>query len=284
MQEDFEIPQARKYLDLRIDWAFKYVFSKKEILLKLLNDILPPTITDLSYIPNEIPVMSEKDKRSTLDVICSGPEGKFLVEMQRRHTVDVDDRLAYYSATLIQRQVKRKDPTYKVKHVYVLNIVSYIRPHSSETPDGKILFSYDQRENETYELLRNSKASFYYLELSRMKERDWEKLHKNPERWCYLFKNMSNFADESDVPVDLHGFEEVLDAARVDSLSPEDMERYNDMVAAIENERRSADLFHYNRGKEDGKEEAARAMLADNMPIESIVKYTGLTPEEIAAL
>ena len=187
MLEDFEIPQARKYLDLRIDWAFKYVFSKKEILLKLLNDILPPTITDLSYLPNEIPVMSEKDKRSTLDVICSGPEGKFLVEMQRRHTVDVDDRLAYYSATLIQRQVRRKDPTYKVKHVYVLSIVSYIRPHSSDTPEEKILFSYDQRENETYELLRNSKASFYYLELSRMKERDWEKLHKNPERWCYLF-------------------------------------------------------------------------------------------------
>ena len=40
--------QVHKYLDLRVDWAFKYVFSKKGILLKLLNDILPPTITDLA--------------------------------------------------------------------------------------------------------------------------------------------------------------------------------------------------------------------------------------------
>ena len=95
--------QVHKYLDLRVDWAFQYVFSKKEILLKLLNDILPPTITDLAYLPNEIPVMSEKDKRSTLDVICSSPEGTFLVEMQRRHEGDMDDRLAYYAATLIQR-------------------------------------------------------------------------------------------------------------------------------------------------------------------------------------
>ena len=30
-QED--VPVVGKYLDLRVDWAFKYVFSKKEILL-----------------------------------------------------------------------------------------------------------------------------------------------------------------------------------------------------------------------------------------------------------
>ena len=50
VQEQEEVPVVGKYLDLRVDWAFKYVFSKKEILLKLLNDILPPTITDLEYL------------------------------------------------------------------------------------------------------------------------------------------------------------------------------------------------------------------------------------------
>ncbi len=37
-------------------------------------------------------------------------------------------------------------------------------------------------------------------------------------------------------------------------------------------------------GKVEGKEEDAKAMLADNMPVERVSKYTGLTPEEIAAL
>ena len=37
-------------------------------------------------------------------------------------------------------------------------------------------------------------------------------------------------------------------------------------------------------GKVEGKVEDARAMLADNMPVERVSKYTGLTPEEIAVL
>ena len=258
LQDQYDIPQISKYLDLRVDWAFKYVFSKKEILLKLLNDILPPTITDLEYLPNEIPVMSEKDKRATLDVICDSPEGKILVEMQRRHTADIDDRLAYYQATLVQRQVKRKSETYRVKHVYVLCVASYVRKHSPEPPRNKMLFSYDYRENETHELLENSKSSFYYLELSRMQEQDWEKLQKNPDRWCYLFKNMSKFANERDEPIDLHGFEEVLEAARVDSLSLEDMDNYQDMLTAVKNEIRSAHQYDIIQAEARGAAEEKR--------------------------
>ena len=37
-------------------------------------------------------------------------------------------------------------------------------------------------------------------------------------------------------------------------------------------------------GLAEGKVEDAKAMLADNMPIERVSKYTGLTPEEIAVL
>lgn len=41
-------------------------------------------------------------------------------------------------------------------------------------------------------------------------------------------------------------------------------------------------------GKEEGHrlqaENTARAMLADDLPVETIAKYTGLTPEEIEQL
>lgn len=288
---NFEKFQIRKYLDLRVDWAFKYVFSKKEILLKLLNDILPLKITDLSYLPNEIPVMSEKDKRSTLDVICDGPEGTFLVEMQRRHEGDMDDRLAYYAATLIQRQIKRKDAVYNVKKVFVLCVASYMRNHSPEPPKDKVLFSYDQRENETYELYDRSKTSFYFLELSRLHNRDWDHLQKNPERWCYLFKNMSKFADERDLPGDLHGFEEVLEAARIDALSQEDMTIY-ELNAAKEHELLSSNMYQYNRGLKEGMEkgmEKERLSTAKNLKAlgveqDIICQATGLSEEQVAGL
>ena len=281
--------QVHKYLDLRVDWAFKYVFSKKGILLKLLNDILPPTITDLAYLPNEIPVMSEKDKRSTLDVICSSPEGTFLVEMQRRHEGDMDDRLAYYAATLIQRQVQRKDAVYNVKKVFVLCVASYLRNHDPKTPKDKVLFSYDQRENETFELYDRSKTSFYFLELSRMREKDWSRLQKNPERWCYLFKNMANFADERDLPGDLHGFEEVLEASRFDELN-----------AAKEHELLSSNMYQYNKGLQEGMEKGikqgiekgmekerlsnARKFKALGVDPDIICEATGLSAEQVADL
>ena len=37
-------------------------------------------------------------------------------------------------------------------------------------------------------------------------------------------------------------------------------------------------------GREEGMTDAARGMKAENIPIETIVKITGLTPEQVAAL
>ena len=37
-------------------------------------------------------------------------------------------------------------------------------------------------------------------------------------------------------------------------------------------------------GKKEGKKEIAKQMLLDNMPIEKVIKYTGLTEKEIKAL
>jgi len=37
-------------------------------------------------------------------------------------------------------------------------------------------------------------------------------------------------------------------------------------------------------GKKEGKKETARQMLLDNIPVEKVVKYTGLTEKEVKAL
>ncbi len=42
--------------------------------------------------------------------------------------------------------------------------------------------------------------------------------------------------------------------------------------------------FAEMKGKEKGVEKVAREMLKDNVPIDTIVKYSGLTPEQIATL
>jgi predicted transposase/invertase (TIGR01784 family) len=57
-----------------------------------------------------------------------------------------------------------------------------------------------------------------------------------------------------------------------------------DKVMTTEIDRMCEISYAKKQGKAEGKVEDAKAMLADNMPIERVSKYTGLTPEEIAAL
>ncbi len=40
----------------------------------------------------------------------------------------------------------------------------------------------------------------------------------------------------------------------------------------------------YERGKAEGREEIARRMLVDPFPIETIIKYSGLTKEQVREL
>ena len=64
------------------------------------------------------------------------------------------DRLMFYGCSLVRNQVGRGDEIYELQPVYVLCIANYCRKHESETP-GKLLFSYQFREEETNELFGN---------------------------------------------------------------------------------------------------------------------------------
>ena len=95
---------------------------------------------------------------------------------------------------------------------------------------------------------------------------------------------MSKFANERDEPVDMHGFESVLEASRVDSLSSEDMDNYQDMLTAVKNEIRSAHLYDIQQAEARARAEMAKAFKALDVPAETIAKATGISLEEIANL
>ncbi|MBQ6556547.1 MAG: hypothetical protein IJL86_03270, partial [Bacteroidales bacterium] len=101
------------------------------------------------------------------------------------------------------------------------------------------------------------------------------------------FKNMANFADERDLPGDLHGFEEVLEASRFDTLSPEDMTIY-ELNAAKEHELLSSNMYQYNKGLQEGMEKErlsnARKLKALGVDPDIICEATGLSEEQVADL
>ena len=266
------------FLDPTVDWAFKYIFSHEEVLRKLLNDLLPVQVGAIEYLPNEIPVLSEKDKRSIFDVVCMNRQtGKrFIVERQSNNDMDMDDRLFFYGASLVHRQIERGNPDYSLAPVYVVCLANYSRKHV-DAPEDKILFRYGFREEETHELYGNQ-LTICRLELLRLGKQA-ERCRGNVEKWAYYLKNMPTFvtkpagADEE--------FDAFFDVARFAELPETDKQQYYKAMKS-EYEMRVTTQYSYNEGKADGRAEGraetARAMLAEGVDPAIVAKYSDLPP------
>lgn len=268
------------FMDLKVDYGFKYILGHKPILLKLINDILPVEVSDIEYLPNEIPVVSQKEKRAVFDVICTSRHTgeRFLAEMQCLPDLDMDDRLLFYGCSLVHNQVERGSASYRLTPVYVLCIANYERTHAVVQDPGKFFFGYQFREQTHPDDVFSKKLQFYFLELPRLKK-VWDSLETNLERWCYLFGNLNTFAK---VPEDTAGFDDVFDLARTGELDGKELEKY---ITTMVNEYEKYVIGEYARqegykkGKEEGKAEGKAETLKDN--VQKLLAF-GMAPEDIA--
>ena len=89
---------------------------------------------------------------------------------------------------------------------------------------------------------------------------------------------------------------EVMRVSELDEDERKAYERYIDSIRISKSVAKSYDYLGYSRGLEEGEKKgrakgrteallaAARSMKADGLPVDVIVKYTGLTPDEITEL
>lgn len=282
VQHLLENPQKiASFMDFRVDWAFKFILGHEEILVKLLNDILPVHVDSIEYLPNEIPVFSEKDKRSVFDVVCTNAttKEKFLCEMQQYPDADMNDRLLFYGCSLLHRQIERGNDDYLLSPVYVICISDYIRPHTAFIPQNHFFFHYTLKEKRLPQDELTDKLQFYFLEIPRL-EKMWETAETNTERWCYLFGNLSNFAD---VPKDQAGFESVFAVADTRELDNTELKEY---LSAMLTDYDKHVYGKYNReeGMKEGRREVLRALIDSGMPVSELVQRLNLSEEEAKEL
>ena len=102
------------------------------------------------------------------------------------------------------------------------------------------------------------------------------------ERFLYLMKNLPTFVEKPELWDDPY-FNEFMEQAEFASMSFEEQEAYIASMKQKWDYDNSID-FAEQKGIEKGIEQVARRMLADNEPIEKIVKYSGLTEEQVRAL
>ena len=100
-----------KYLDPKADLTFKLIFEHEELLISLLNALLPldegKQIEHVEYLPAELVPENPAKKNSVVDVRCRETGGRhFIVEMQLNWNNEFRHRVILNAAKAVVKQLK----------------------------------------------------------------------------------------------------------------------------------------------------------------------------------
>ena len=276
---------SRPYIDLLCDWAFKHVFGHHpELLILLLNDILPENITRLIYLPNESDRWKGDDKSVIMDVLCETAEGKkIIVEMQQQDRAWLKNRMMYYGASMLAGQLSAGDSYRSLKAVYVVCLMDFKLKHH----DDRLIYAYQMRERESHELY-GELLSIYLCELPRLASKPGKSLTP-VEVWFDILQNMRNFASKPEI----YGskYDPIFESSLQSPIPDKDKLQYfrsmfdDDIRSYLTDEDRQeiAEEF-FAKGVEAEKTKMAKALKDLGVSDDKIALVSGLSPEEISAL
>ena len=299
-----------RLFDPKEDFVFKALFGteeNKKLLISLLNSILKgkPYIKDLSLNNTELTKILEPNKSSRLDILATSDDGiKFNIEMQCRKTNNLPTRTLFYTSKLYTKDLKENEDYNKTKVISIWLFGENVTNRKSAINEDYVTFQ--KNDKDPYEIMTDS-IRIIYLELYKYVI-DNKNIDDKLTKWVDFLTN----------PIDLEKktFEdEDIEQARktLNYISTDDNERsildaiqksrndfYNDMTAAKEEGKEEGLKEGLDKGLKEGKEEGlkegkeeglkeksieiAKNMLKDNVDINIISKYSGLSVEEINKL
>ncbi|WP_065106837.1 Rpn family recombination-promoting nuclease/putative transposase [Wolbachia endosymbiont of Nomada ferruginata] len=289
-----------KFLDPKLDLTFKKIFGtekNKNILIHFLNDILGfteiNTIQEVEFLSTIMDPEIASDKQSIVDVLCRDSSGaRYVIEMQLTRDKGFEKRAQLYAAKAYSRQLDKSGNYIDLKKVFFIAIsncnllpeeVDYISTHNIR----------DIKTNGHY--LKD--FQFVFIELPKFAKNKVEQLESIVERWCFFFKYAEETTEED--------LKEIAEKAPIIKLAYDELDKFRwnekDLVAyeeRIMDLRKEEAILEYRldlatekgkkigkeEGKIEGKIEVAKAMLANNVDVNTIVKFTGLSISEIEEL
>lgn len=275
-----------KFINPFTDVGFKIIFGQefsKPRLLDFLNALLEGerAISDLKFLDKEQPAIYDGDRSPIYDILCETDSGeKIIVEMQNREHPNFKERMLYYASEAIVRQGEKGTGwNYDIKAVYIVAFTNFVLTEYANCLRIDVGLT-DQ----------NGKPFTGRLRLVCLQmpcfTKEADECENQFERWIYILKNMDTltrmpWAAQNAV------FQRLAEVAEVSRLSKEErleydhaLKRYRDTLNAMT----GAEQKGRAEGEYGKAVDSARRMKADNMPVELISKYTGLSQEEIEQL
>lgn len=282
-------------INLCSDIAFKMFLTKNEpenryCLKRLLSAITGKTVTEVKICETEKLPEHLEGRNVYLDVNVIFDDGqKANLEMQvEKNGIDHEKRTVFYASKLYSTSASRGEKFSDFPNVYQVYFADF-----KQYDDDQIVhqfFMYDKKSNTQL----TDSFTVIFIELPKLKKlfkKDAEgklELSKNLndlEFWSIILK----YSDDErilllkDFPKhkeDLHMTKQAFDKMADEWLA---------VAAQISIEKAQWDKelrlkYAEEQGFKKGKEQTANIMLKDNVPIESISKYTGLSIDKIKEL
>lgn len=271
-----------KYINPFTDFGFKRLFGEepnKDLLLDFLNEILQDQqgkIVDLTYLKTEQLGKTELDRKAIFDLYCENEKGeKFIVEMQKSKQNFFKDRSVFYSTFPIQEQAEKSDWNYELKAVYTIGILDFVFD-SDKNESEKYRYDVKLQDIETNKTFYD-KLTFIYFEMPKF-NKTIEQLETRFDKWLFVLKNLHKL-DRLPEGLKEEIFEKVFEVAEISNFSRDEYISYEDSLKYYRDLKNSLDTAKIEKAIE-----IAKSMLIDNLSIELISKYTGLSIEKVDEL
>ena len=273
---------VEKYINPFTDYGFKKLFGEelnKDLLLDFLNELLKEEqgqIKDLTYLKTEQLGAVDIDRKAIFDLYCENEKGeKFIVELQKTKQNFFKDRTIYYSTFPIREQAKRADWDYELKAVYTIAILDFV--FDSDKDDlGKFRYDVKLTDIDTNKVFYD-KLTFIYLEMPKF-NKSIDELDSRFDKWLYVIKNL-NKLDRIPDKLREQIFDKLFETAEIAKFTPDQIRSYEDSLKYYR------DLKNFlDTAKEEGKIEVALEMLKANEVIDKIIRFTGLSKDQIEKL
>ena len=291
-------------MDPKADLTFKLIFEHEDLLISLLNALLPldegKQIEHLEYLPAELVPENPGKKNSVVDVRCHETGGReFIVEMQLNWNNEFRQRVILNAAKAVVKQLEAGEKYKLIQPVYSLNLINDTGFDSD--PDE---FYHDYAIVDVAHTDRRIEGlRFIFIELPKFKPKSIAQ-RKMAVLWLRFLTEINTKTEEA--PAELLENPDTAKALKIlerSAYTEGQLIAYDRFWDAVYRER----VFYddgFNKGKIEGRDEGlaegraegraegikeanrenARRMKADGMPAELIAKYTGLTVEAVNSL
>ncbi|WP_341818174.1 MULTISPECIES: Rpn family recombination-promoting nuclease/putative transposase [unclassified Wolbachia] len=277
-----------KYLSPLNSYSFRRIFGtekNKDILIHFLNDILGFTgkdeIKEIEFLSTIQDAEIASKKQSIVDVLCRDENGvQVIVEMQVAKTKGFEKRAQYYAAKAYSRQADKGDQYQDLKEIIFIAIADCILfPNKSEYKSDHVMLDKDSYEHDLKDFY------FTFIELPKFPKTKEDQLESIVEKWIYYFKYADETSEEE--------LEKIIGSDVIIKKAYEELNRFNwsekefiayeQEIKRIRDERAVLEQ-KLDDAKKEGKVEVAKTMLANNVDVTTIVKFTGLSMSEIKEL